>query len=209
MPYFNTLCRWETADLSTLSKEELIIEYVAARYQLGVYADLVHSLAGWDIFGTFNDEILLVPDEKWGLIIGRYMWKNRDVEDLGVTGGDMMNYGVNDDAAEAVFDGMCERGEAVLPNYHPDSPNYKEDEQEGLEDFPEEPVIPGDWEQLMRIPREQIEEDLLLIRGAFRDIRSRLRSIDKDHERYRRLSTPLTERMGVLDIKLYDDQDDE
>ncbi len=31
MPYDNILCRWETADLSTLSKEELIIEYVAAR----------------------------------------------------------------------------------------------------------------------------------------------------------------------------------
>jgi len=206
MPYFNTLCRWETADLSTLSKEELIIEYVAARYQLGVYADLVHSLAGWDIFGTGNEDILLVPDEKWGLTIGRYMWKHRDINDLGVSEVDISYYGVNDDAAEAVFDGMCERGEAVLPEYHPDSPNYKEEE---LEDFHEEPVIPGDWEQLMRIPREQIEEDLLLICEAFRDIRSRLRSIDKDHERYRRLSTPLTERMGVLDIRLYDDQDDE
>ena len=206
MPYFNTLCRWETADLSTLSKEELIIEYVAARYQLGVYADLVHSLAGWDIFGTGNEDILLVPDEKWGLTIGRYMWKHRDINDLGVSEVDISYYGVNDDAAEAVFDGMCERGEAVLPEYHPDSPNYKEEE---LEDFHEEPVIPGDWEQLMRIPREQIEEDLLLIREAFRDIRTRLRSIDKDHERYRRLSTPLTERMGVLDIKLSEDQEDE
>ena len=206
MPYDNILCRWETADLSTLSKEELIIEYVAARYQLGVYANLVHSLAGWDVFGTGNSDLLLVPDEKWGLMIGRYMWKHRDVEGPGVSGGEISYYGVNDDVADTIFDGMCERGEAVLPEYHPDSPNYKEEE---LEDFPEEPVIPGDWAQLMQIPREQIEEDLLLIREAFRDIRSRLRSIDKDHERYRRLSTPLTERMGVLDIRLYDDQDDE
>ncbi len=134
------------------------------------------------------------------------MWKHRDVEDPGVSGGEISYYGVNDDVADTIFDGMCERGEAVFPEYHPDSPNYKEEE---LEDFPEEPVIPGDWAQLMQIPREQIEEDLLLIREAFHDIRSRLRSIDKDHERYRRLSTPLTERMGVLNIKLYDDQDDE
>lgn len=206
MPYQNILCRWETADLASLSKEELVIEYVAARYQLGVYANIVHSKAGWHIFGTGDSDILLVPDEKWGPMIGRYMWEHRDVEDLGVSEGEMSYYGVNDDAAETIFEGMCERGEAVLPYFHPDSPNYREDE---WEEYPEEPAIPGDWEQLMQIPREQIEEDLMLIRKAFCDIRSRLQSIDRDYDRYRRLSTPLTERMGILDIKLYDDPDDE
>ena len=73
-------------------------------------------------------------------MIGRYMWKHRDVEDPGVSGGEISYYGVNDDVADTIFDGMCERGEAVFPEYHPDSPNYKE---EGLEDFPEAPVIPA------------------------------------------------------------------
>lgn len=205
MTYRNILQNWETADLTSLSKEDLIIEYVAARYQLGVYANLVHSLAGWDIWGTFDPDILLVPDGEWGLRIGRYMWEHRDVGDLGVSECEMMNYGMNDETASAIFEGMCERGEAVLPCRHPDSPNYREDE---LTELREDPAIPGDWMQLMDVPREQIEEDLMIIRKAFSDIRSRLRSIDGDHDRYRHLSTPLTERMGILKIELPEDQED-
>lgn len=180
---------WLTRDLSDCTKEELVILYVAGRYQLGVFASHLIDASEFAIRGTMDDDLLRVPSDKWLGRIAQYAWDHRDPSDLGFCGGDLMDYGVNSDVADDYFDEGCREGRFVLPYYVDDSPNHgiylrdEEDRPDPYELLRPDPAIPGDWDSLAEMERGELVEMIDALRARYGGLRSSLESLASEYRR--------------------------
>ncbi|WP_400230633.1 hypothetical protein [Methanomethylophilus alvi] len=160
-------------------KDELIIKYVSERYQMAVFAGRLKDLSEFSIRGTFDSELLRVPSEKWLNKIARYAWEHRDTEDLGFSGSDIMDYGVESDCAYSEFERMCKEGEATWPYHYEESPNHgiylKEAEQDP--GWPEDPKIEGDWDDLESLSEKELEDRIAEIGKKRGKLESALKSL--------------------------------
>lgn len=170
------------AEEETTYKDELIIRYVSERYQMAVFAGCLKDLSGFSIGGTFDSELLRVPSEKWLKKIAKYAWEHRDTEDLGFSGSNIMDYGVESDCAYSEFEKMCKKGEAVLPYYCEESPYHetylKEEEQDPR--WPEDPKIGGDWDDLESLSEKELEDRIAEIGKKRGKLESALKSLAEE-----------------------------
>ncbi|WP_147525292.1 hypothetical protein [Methanomethylophilus alvi] len=163
-------------------KDELIIRYVSERYQMAVFAGCLKDLSGFSIRGTFDSGLLRVPSEKWLKKIARYAWEHRDPKDLGFCGSDLMDYGVESDCAYSGFEKMCREGEAVWPYDYEESPNhgiYLEEEEKDPE-WPEDPKIKGDWDDLESLSEKELEDRIAEIGKKRGKLESALKSLAEE-----------------------------
>ena len=173
-------------DLKGLNKDELVIEYVAERYQLGVFVGQLFDLRDFDIRGTYDPDLLRIPTGDWCTKIAIFAWNYRNVSDLGYCGGDLKDYGVESDTADDVFDEMCDKGTFTWPWDFECSPNhdaYKEYEKHIFDDLYEEPKIEGDWEELCKLSEEELTERIMDVRRRYDEL---LDGIEELYGRFRK-----------------------
>ena len=187
-----------------LSKEELVIEFVAARSCMGNYAESVSRTAYEETDDYYFEEKYLIPGRKWGQRICRYMWEHRDENDRNVNGSYLTAYGVDRDYGVRLFFEMCENGVMEYPEEDERSPYYDEYNLErirGLADLETASIKKkGDWKQLMELPREMIEDDLRTIQNDYRKLRASMRILARTYDDYRWLDTPATEYIGKVKV---------
>lgn len=169
----------EGKELDALSKEELVMEFVAARYRYAMFVDSVERLRQFDVQGTFDDDLLRVPSEEWLRRIALYAWENRDRDDAYFCGADLMDYGVDSDDGYRVFDELCEEGLADWPAPDERSPHHQEylaEREEGCP-FEDPPRIGGDWDDLMGCTEEQLRSWISRIEDMEDGLRSELAGV--------------------------------
>jgi hypothetical protein len=180
----------ECAKMSDMGKDDIVIELVAARYQLAALVDHVRCDSDFEIIGTFDPEYLRIPSKEWLDKIVLYGWEHRDKEDLGYGYGDYMDYGViHDDDTDHAFEELIKKGIAVLPDYYDDSPNHEKylEFREKEEPWPEDPRIQGDWDELAKLPKDELIRMLEHVKRRWVDLKASLKVLADDYEAESRL----------------------
>lgn len=193
---------WITEDLGKCSKDELVILYVAARYQTAVFASNTIRLSRFQIEGTGDDDLVRKPSEEWLRRIAKYCWEHREPDDLDYGGYDLEDYGVDDEDALKVFDRMVREGELGMPyGYdYEESPlhdkflEYERRELERRVWIPwhgDRPPIQGDWDELSMLPRERLIGMIERLRREYSGLREESRRLEMRYSYlYWRLAPP-------------------
>ena len=178
--------RLNTLDTKNLTKEELVIEYVSARFLLGRLSQDICRI-GFEGASLFQTDKMLVPND-WGERIVRYIRSGNEDIVSGELERALCEYGVNPIESHRIVLRMIRRGEIERVDKIIDEGAHNE----------RIPSIEGDWAELMLLPREYLEEDYELVRTTYLELSEKILEISKQCDRYRFLDTPLTEFVGKV-----------